>query len=571
VRLQKPSRLRPKRLPKRKHSHNRNPLPPAVEPVPQTSFQPPAPEPAGFLEDLLGPDIANDPIMLGGIGGGILLLILLVVTMIRRRGAAGEEAAVPEMAEMASSIEELTEVEEVDETPSFLDTADDMEVAAFDEPEESEQPAAAAGGVDQVIAEADVYLAYGRYQQAEELIKGAIEENPGRIDLQSKLLEVHFATRDSDAFEALAQELHSSLESAGGAEWDKYMLMGKDLCPDNPLFAGAEGVAAPVDDSGVPPGALDTGIEFDPFADSTPVESEPEVEAPSEDDLSQAIEFDLSGEDEEEFSAELDTTGEDTVVEPSAETEEEGGLDFDFDFGESGEEGMDLEGTLPLGTEVESEEPEPEESEDEGVDLALDDLEETGAGVEADDLSLDFDIGSEGEPTAELEEEDFDLALHTIQTEADAIEKAIEDETAAEEPEAEAEKPVEVDSEPSMVEGNASSMMDERDFSIEWDITGMGLEVPEEEGGSEPAAEAGEEAVEEQDLESTAILDFTSVPLDEESSSTEDADMVATKLDLAKAYIDMGDSDGARNILDEVAKEGNESQRQEAETLLGQL
>ncbi len=547
--------------------------PPASEPVPQTSFQPPAPTPAGFLEDLLGPDIANDPVMLGGIGGGILLLILLVVMMVRRRGAGAEAAAVPEMATaMEEGIEELAEVEEVDETPSFLDTADDMEVTAFDEPEEAEQPAAAAtGGVDQVIAEADVYLAYGRYQQAEELIKGAIDENPGRIDLQSKLLEVHFATRDRDSFEALAQELHSSLESTGGAEWDKYMLMGKDLCPDNPLFAGAETVAASADDSGVPPGALDTGIEFDPFADSTPVETEvtgSEIEEPSESDLSQALEFDL-GEEEEEFSAELDTTGAETVVEPSAEEEEEGGLDFDFDFGESSEEGMDLEGTLPLGTEVEPEES--EEPEEEGIDLALDALEETGAGVEADDLNLDFDIGSDETPTTELEEEDFDLALSTIQTEADAIEKAIEEEATAQEPEAETEAPVEVDSEPSMVDGNASSMMDERDFSIEWDITGMGLEAPEEEGSPEAAAEAGDEAAEDQDLESTAILDFTSVPLDEESSTAEDADMVATKLDLAKAYIDMGDSDGARNILDEVAKEGNESQRQEAETLLGQL
>ena len=48
-------------------------------------------------------------------------------------------------------------------------------------------------------------------------------------------------------------------------------------------------------------------------------------------------------------------------------------------------------------------------------------------------------------------------------------------------------------------------------------------------------------------------------------------DEVATKLDLAKAYIDMGDPDGARSILDEVMNEGNQAQRDEAQELLGQL
>ena len=50
-----------------------------------------------------------------------------------------------------------------------------------------------------------------------------------------------------------------------------------------------------------------------------------------------------------------------------------------------------------------------------------------------------------------------------------------------------------------------------------------------------------------------------------------DADEVATKLDLARAYIDMGDTDGARDILDEVLQEGTDAQREEASTLLGRL
>ncbi|GAB4345150.1 MAG: hypothetical protein Kow006_01990 [Gammaproteobacteria bacterium] len=545
------------------------PAPSVREPVPATSFQPPAPEPGplGFLEDLLGPGFMEDPVMLGGIGGGILLLILLLIMALRRRGGGAEEAAepVPELA--AAGVEEaVTEVPE--EGESFLDTAADMQVADFEEPAEAEEPAQAAG-VDQVIAEADVYLAYGRYQQAEELIKGAIDENPDRVDLKSKLLEVYFATRDREAFEPLAQELHSTIEAAGGAEWDKYMLMGKDLCPDNPLFASAAAASA-TEERGVPSGALDTGIQFDPFAESASASGSASGEPELAEDLSQALEFDLG-----EEAAEAPEEPTDTVVEPqgeapkeeTAEAGEEEALDFDFDFGESQpEEELDLEGTLPLGTEIGEAESEP--AVESGADFSLEttaELEEEPS--QAEDLTLDFDIGGAESEQAETGEEEFDLALHTIQTEAEAIEKEMQEEGLGEEPApAESEETGEASAEASMV-GEASSMLDERDFSIEWDITGMGEEDSEQESAS--TEEAGEE-LSRDDLENTAILDFTSVPLDEESGS-EDADMVATKLDLARAYIDMGDSDGARNILDEVVKEGNDSQRQEAEQLLNQL
>jgi pilus assembly protein FimV len=46
---------------------------------------------------------------------------------------------------------------------------------------------------------------------------------------------------------------------------------------------------------------------------------------------------------------------------------------------------------------------------------------------------------------------------------------------------------------------------------------------------------------------------------------------VGTKLDLARAYMDMGDPDGARSILDEVLSEGNPSQKQEAQRLMDSI
>ena len=56
---------------------------------------------------------------------------------------------------------------------------------------------------------------------------------------------------------------------------------------------------------------------------------------------------------------------------------------------------------------------------------------------------------------------------------------------------------------------------------------------------------------------------------DEELLFAANGDEVATKLDLARAYIDMGDHEGARSILGEVIQEGNDTQKAEAQTLLG--
>jgi pilus assembly protein FimV len=48
-------------------------------------------------------------------------------------------------------------------------------------------------------------------------------------------------------------------------------------------------------------------------------------------------------------------------------------------------------------------------------------------------------------------------------------------------------------------------------------------------------------------------------------------DVVGTKLDLARAYIDMGDNDSARDILTEVIKEGNDQQKHEAKVLVEKI
>ena len=58
---------------------------------------------------------------------------------------------------------------------------------------------------------------------------------------------------------------------------------------------------------------------------------------------------------------------------------------------------------------------------------------------------------------------------------------------------------------------------------------------------------------------------------DDDLGDLEGVDEVATKLDLARAYLDMGDSEGARSILDEAMAEGNDEQKKEAQELLDKL
>ena len=74
------------------------------------------------------------------------------------------------------------------------------------------------------------------------------------------------------------------------------------------------------------------------------------------------------------------------------------------------------------------------------------------------------------------------------------------------------------------------------------------------------AADAGEEPV-------APVSDA----LDEDFDFFADTDETTTKLDLARAYIDMGDAEGARDILDEVMSEGSDSQQQEARDMLAKL
>ncbi|HWP18309.1 MAG TPA: FimV/HubP family polar landmark protein [Burkholderiaceae bacterium] len=110
----------------------------------------------------------------------------------------------------------------------------------------------AIGDVDPV-AEADVYLAYGRDLQAEEILKEAMRANPERLAIRTKLLEVYAKRRDTKGFEVLATQLFG-LTNGQGEEWQRAQELGRQIDPENALYQpGGQPAAARVADGPAEP------------------------------------------------------------------------------------------------------------------------------------------------------------------------------------------------------------------------------------------------------------------------------------------------------------------------------
>lgn len=88
------------------------------------------------------------------------------------------------------------------------------------------------------IAEADVYIAYGRDEQAEEILREALHQQPERLDLRLKLLEIYRHRQDVSAFETVASELYQ-LTQGEGPDWEQAASMGRELDSTNLLYQSA--------------------------------------------------------------------------------------------------------------------------------------------------------------------------------------------------------------------------------------------------------------------------------------------------------------------------------------------
>jgi pilus assembly protein FimV len=193
------------------------PKPKAAEPPP------PPPEP-----DLIA-QILDEPLYLAAAaGGGVLVVGGVALWMVRRRRErSGPAEAVAPSEEPALA---------------FAGAA----AGAAETAQAAPAVAAAGAAVDEVdpVAEAEVYIAYGRDAQAEEILKEALANTPGRQDVQLKLLEIYAARKDKTAFGNVARELNQ-LTGGTGENWLKAAAMGYALDPDNPLYAAGRGAAAP--------------------------------------------------------------------------------------------------------------------------------------------------------------------------------------------------------------------------------------------------------------------------------------------------------------------------------------
>jgi pilus assembly protein FimV len=88
------------------------------------------------------------------------------------------------------------------------------------------------------VAEADVYIAYGREEQAEDILKEALRLQPDRHAVRVKLLEIYARRGDKPSFMAVAEDLKQRT-GAAGEDWDKAVKLGRSVDPTHALFAGA--------------------------------------------------------------------------------------------------------------------------------------------------------------------------------------------------------------------------------------------------------------------------------------------------------------------------------------------
>lgn len=152
-----------------------------------------------------------------------------------------------------------------------------------------------AGDVDPV-AEADVYLAYGRDLQAEEILKEALRTDPNRTALHQKLADIYAKRHDRKAFEAVAQTLHG-LTQGKGVDWQRLADQGRILDPENALYQPAG--SAPLSAAAVAGGATvaAAGLAAASLATSRPLDMDVHREGPATlpMDLDMDLNMDLPG------------------------------------------------------------------------------------------------------------------------------------------------------------------------------------------------------------------------------------------------------------------------------------
>ncbi|MBA4256590.1 MAG: fimbrial protein FimV [Polaromonas sp.] len=201
----------------------------APPPIPPAEAAPPE---ASLLDSVL-----DNPLALPAAGGLLALLLGFGAYRIRQRKKLSgvdssylESRLQPDSFFGASGGQKVDTAEAVPTGSSMMYSPSQLDV----------------GGDVDPVAEADVYLAYGRDLQAEEILKEAMRITPSRVAIHAKMLEIYAKRRDAKAFEVLACEVYA-LTHGTGPEWEHACTLGQELDPANPLYqpGGSPAALAP--------------------------------------------------------------------------------------------------------------------------------------------------------------------------------------------------------------------------------------------------------------------------------------------------------------------------------------
>lgn len=288
-------------------------------------------------------------------GTGVVLLSGLMLLLFRRRRADEEfEMSMLSIESYSQSIDNASLATKVtDKTPdresSFLTVYNDNDAA--DESSEVDP-----------IAEADVYIAYGRDEQAEEVLIDGVASKPWRVDIKQKLLGLYHKNNNVEGFERIAEELYSQKKQLTNKVWEAVSLMGKDIAPDNPLFdvssaalladalpgtdlasdmqspkvADGSGIAASADGSyKIEPREIAPGISLAQDSPSINLVSfnDGRSEISELDDI-EISGLDLASENLSDAGGFLGAEGFSNKAKGSTSVEEDSGIDIDIDFGD---------------------------------------------------------------------------------------------------------------------------------------------------------------------------------------------------------------------------------------------
>ena len=558
-------------------------LPPPVESAPKAVENPkvvvpPAPvEEPGFLDGLL-----DNPLTLPA-GGGVLAL-LAAFLLARRRRANREEVPLELSSTLSPQSASLS-------GNSVFRSTGGQSVDTSHTPAQTDFSQAGPGSIDtdevDPVAEADVYMAYGRDAQAEEILLEAKQKDPKRHAIHVKLLEIYSNRKDVKQFETLATDLYG--ETGGsGPEWAKAAALGAMLVPGNPLFGGsAPNVNAVTSDT--QKSAEKPLVVTEEFSIKEPVLSAPSLAAGDEKPVEpeavaliaadlNSLDFDL-GQADDNAADQKATKADENVEEIADDLLDSGALDFDLGS-ESVFFSKDEEPVAATPTTV----PDPV------IEVPERNYESAAATVVNPGIAdLDFDIATDvnqrKSEASEAKTMIFEAGTNDVGNRSDAASKGAD----------------EVEFDVSLTESTflGQTMLEPSSFdmdSIDLDLNVPELSIPEP--ASKPAAQAGAtnddpagkldalETFDELQVSTAVNPDFSSEQaetiVNSQFGAEQDEDMlpefdisaneeVTTKLDLAKAYEEMGDFEGARELLQEVLKEGDASQREKAQSIIAKI